>query len=271
MTVMLAIFDWRSIAVLRRNMMVYLRNWRTAFLPPAMEPVVFFLAFGLGLGSHLGSIAYGGREVSYATWIAPGLLAHATFSVPFFEALYSAYVRMFYQKTWDGILATQVEMRHIYWGEVLWAGMRGVLNGTVVALVIAIFQFVGAIEISWGWMPLLPLIGGAAGWSFAAFGLIFTAVVPAIDHMNYPTFLIGLPLTLVSSTYFPVEADSLPMRLLVACNPVYQLAETYRALLVGGYPDWHLLGLLLSAGLLLTLCTPIAHRLLRRRVLGAGA
>jgi lipooligosaccharide transport system permease protein len=263
-----SILDWRSLAVLRRNMLVYLRNWRTAFLPPAMEPVVFFLAFGLGLGSHMGGLQYAGREISYATWVVPGLLAHATFSTPFFEALYSAYVRMFYQKTWDGMLATQIEMRHIYWGEVLWAGLRGVFNGAVVALVICIFELVGAIDISLGWMPLLPLVGGAAGWSFAAFGLIFTAIVPAIDHMNYPVFLIGLPLTLVSSTYFPIETDILPLRLLVWCNPVYHLAETYRALLVTGAPSWHLLGLLVSAGGLLLLCTPIVQRLLRRRVLG---
>ena len=44
-----AVADWRSWAVFRRNALVFLRNWRTAVIPPAMEPVIFFLAFGIGL------------------------------------------------------------------------------------------------------------------------------------------------------------------------------------------------------------------------------
>ena len=43
-----AVADWRSWAVFRRNAFVFFRNWKTAFLPPVMEPIVYFLAFGLG-------------------------------------------------------------------------------------------------------------------------------------------------------------------------------------------------------------------------------
>ncbi|MCA9629329.1 MAG: hypothetical protein KC766_16760, partial [Myxococcales bacterium] len=116
----LEVLDWRSLAVLRRNALVYLRNWRTAFFPPAMEPVVFFLAFGLGLRGYVGDLNYRGATISYATYVAPGLIAYTAFGTPFYESLYSAYVRMFYQKTWDGILATQVELPHLVWGEILW-------------------------------------------------------------------------------------------------------------------------------------------------------
>jgi hypothetical protein len=73
MSTLFAIFDWRSIAVLRRNALVYFRNWKTAFFPPAMEPVIFFVAFGLGLGTYVGSLAYDGTDVPYATWVAPGV------------------------------------------------------------------------------------------------------------------------------------------------------------------------------------------------------
>ncbi|MBC7172356.1 MAG: hypothetical protein H5U40_08025, partial [Polyangiaceae bacterium] len=120
-----AIADWRSRAVLRRNARVYLRNWKTAFFPPALEPLLFFVAFGLGLGSYVGSLEYAGHDVAYASWVVPGLLTYTAFTTAFYEGLYSSYVRMFYQKTFDGILATQVDMPHIVWGEVLWCGMRG--------------------------------------------------------------------------------------------------------------------------------------------------
>jgi len=51
-------------------------------------------------------------------------------------------------------------------------------------------------------------------------------------------------------------------------NPVYQLAECARGLLVLGNPGPHLLGLLGSTALFLVPCTLLAVRLTRRRVLG---
>lgn len=266
--VLSAIADWRSLAVLRRNAMVYLRNWRTVFLPPAMEPVVFFLAFGLGLGSYVGQLQYQGHAIAYATYVAPGLLAYTAFSTPFFEALYSSYVRMFYQKTWDGMLATQVELHHIVWGEVLWAGCRGMLNTAVVALVLGLFHLFGLIHIHWPLLVLTPLIACVAGWAFGAAALVFTAIVPSIDHMNYPVFLLAVPLGLVSNTYFPVPTHHPVVAVLVRLNPVYHLAETFRAMLVNGLPDAHLWGLLVTVTVLLIAATLVSQRLLRRRVLG---
>ena len=71
---------------------------------------------------------YGGTMINYATYVAPGLIAYTGFGTPYYEALYSAYVRMFYQKTWDGILATQVELPSVVWGEILWGAVRGMVN-----------------------------------------------------------------------------------------------------------------------------------------------
>lgn len=264
----LAMLDWRSWAVLRRNAMVYLRNWRTAFVPPAFEPLVFFVALGLGLRSYVGGIEHAGREIDYATYVSAGILSYACFTTPYFEGLYSAYVRMFYQKTWDGILGTQVELRHIMWGEILWAGMRGMMNAFAVVLVLAGIHAAGLIEIRWWWLPLLPPIGMVAGWAFGCVALIFTAIVPSIDHMNYPVFLVGMPLALVSNTYFPMPVEYPLVAALAAVNPVYHLSETFRAVLVGGGVGASLLGLALTTAAYLAVCVPLVHRLMRRRVLG---
>jgi lipooligosaccharide transport system permease protein len=263
-----AFADWRSWAVFRRNARVYLRNWRTAFLPPAMEPVIYLLAFGLGLASYVETVPWNGRELSYTQFIAPGLVAYAAFSTPFFEALYSAYVRMFYQKTWDGILATQVELHHLVWGEILWAGARGAMNSTVVTIVLGVFNAIGFIDIAWPWLFVMPFACGIVGCAFAALALTFTAIVPSIDHMNYPAFLIGLPIGFVSNTFFPAPADNAVVRVLMEINPVYHLAETCRSLLVTGTVGVQALKLVLSAFVLLAIVIPIVLRLMRRRVLG---
>lgn len=264
-----ALFDWRAGAVLRRNAQVYLRNWRTAFIPPALEPVIFFFAFGLGLGSYVEGLQFDGRVVDYPSYVAAGLLAFTAFGTPFYEALYSSYVRMFYQKTWDGLLATQVELSHILWGEVLWAGTRGMINAGIVALVLCGFDLAGMIDIHLQALPLLLPALMLAGCAFAAFGLVFTAIVPSIDHINYATFLIGMPISLLSNTYFPIQPTSTWLMTLMQINPVYHLAETLRAILLSNRIDApHLLRLGLSAGILLVVCMLAVNRLMRRRLFG---
>lgn len=264
-----AAFDWRSWAVLRRHSLVFLRNWRTAVIPPAMEPVIFLLAFGIGLSGHVEAMSYQGTPIDYATYVSAGLIAYTGFGTPYYEALYSAYVRMFYQKTWDGILATQVELPSVVWGEILWAALRGMANVSIVSAVILVCDLIGVVDVEARWLVLMPLLAFVVGCAVASFALIFTAVVPAIDHMNYPVFLIGWPVSLVSNTFFPIEPRSSALRAIMQSNPVYHLAECARGLLVNGNPGMHLTGLLVSSAVLLVPCTLLAVRLTRRRVLGA--
>lgn len=263
-----AIADWRSRAVLFRNARVYLRNWKTAFFPPAFEPLIFFVAFGLGLGSYVGSLDYAGKAVDYASWVAPGLLTYAAFTTSFYEGLYSSYVRMFYQKTFDGILVTQVDMRHIVWGEVLWCGLRGMMNGIVVSVVLVACVALDLLDVSLVGLLFVPLLAFVVGWAFGAFALVFTALVPSIDHMNYPVFVVGVPLSLLSNTYFPVPRESALVRLLLDLNPVYHFVGAARALLLGGPVLPALAALTLSTAGFLVLMITLAHRLMHRRVLG---
>lgn len=263
-----AVLDWRARAVLVRNALVYLRNWRTAFFPPAMEPLVMFFTLGLGLGNYV-SFGAGSQHagVDYPSFLGPGLMAYTAFSTPFFEGLYSAYVRMFYQKTWDGLLSSQVEMRHIVWGEILWAGLRGAMNVGVVALVLLGLDRASVIHLQVAWLPLAPLFAFPLGCACGALALIFTAIVPSIDHMNYPTFLVGVPLGFVSDTYFPVDPANPVLAALVNLNPVRHFARTLRALLLGGDVAPSLLGLCLTVLGWLVVCATVAHRRVKARVL----
>lgn len=269
LSLLLAVLDWRSWAVLSRNLRVFLRNFRTAMVPPAMEPLIFFGAFGLGLGGYVGSLAYAGRSVPYATWVAPGMLAFGAFATPFYDALYGAYVRMFYQKTWDGILATQVELPHLLWGEVLWGGARSVLNLSIVCVVISGLDLAGFVELHLATMPLVLGLGFVGGCVFSAFGLVFVALVPAIDHMNYPVFLVGTPLSLVSNTYFPADQASPELAAFLEANPLYHLAESFRTLLVLGRPTYHLAAFLGEALVILVVCYLFALRFTRKRMFEA--
>jgi lipooligosaccharide transport system permease protein len=129
-----AALHWQSRAVVLRHLRVYLHNWHTAFLPPVGEPVTMLLAFGLGVGGYVANLDYQGRPVDYLTYVAPGLLAYATFTTAVFQSLFGAFIRMRYQRTWDGQLTTQVDLRHVVWGEVLWAALLATIYVTTPGL-----------------------------------------------------------------------------------------------------------------------------------------
>jgi lipooligosaccharide transport system permease protein len=245
---------------------VYLRNWHTAFLPPAVEPVTMLVAFGIGLGGYVATLPWQGRPVEYLTYVAPGLLAYATFMTAIFQSLFAAFIRMRYQRTWEGQLTTQVALPHVVWGEVLWAGLLATMYVAIVALVLAALRMAGLLAIEVALLPVLLPIVFVAGCAFAALGLCFTAIVPTIDHMNLPVFLLVLPMGMLSSTYFPLAHPWLVGLNLV--NPLHHLAEAFRGLLIGGPVLGHLAGVLGLSALMLGVLVPLDLRLLRRRVLG---
>jgi lipooligosaccharide transport system permease protein len=259
-------FEWQSRAVLGRHLRVYFSDWPIKVLPPALEPVTMLTAFGLGLGAYMDAIQWRGRAVSYLSFVAPGMLAYAAFMTPFFQALFAAFIRMHYQRTWEGQLTTQIEMRHVVWGEIFWAALLGTLYVTVVATVLALMRLAGVLDFELWRLPLVVPIAFVAGCAFAAVALCFTALIPTIDHMNLPIFLLVLPLGFASATYFPLEHPTVIA--IATLNPLYHLAEGVRGLLLDGPIAWHLTVLGAECALVIGVLVPLDTRLLRRRVLG---
>jgi len=261
-----AAFEWQSWAVVARHLRVYMRNWHTAFLPPAVEPVTMLVAFGVGLGGYVATLTWQGRPIEYMNYVAPGLLAYATFMTAIFQSLFAAFIRMRFQRTWEGQLTTQVALPHVVWGEVLWAGLLSTMYVVIVSAVLTGLHAGGFLHIRIALLPaLLPLVF-IAGCGFAALGLCFTAIVPTIDHMNLPVFLLVLPMGMLSSTYFPLAHPVLAA--LSVVNPLHHLAQVFRGVLLGGPVAGHLAGVLILSALLLGILVPLDLRLLRRRVLG---
>ena len=263
-------FDWQSRAVLARHLRVHLRNWHTTALPPVFEPLVMLLAFGVGLGGQISQLTWAGEPIEYLSYLAPGILAYTAFMTAFFQSLFSAYMRMHFQKSWEGQLTTQVRLKHVIWGEALWAASLATFYALIVCLVLLGFGLVGVLHLHWGWLPLaLPLLFITA-LAFSAVGLLFTALLPSIGHMGLPVFLVILPLGFASSTCFPLP-EVRWLHAIVQISPLHHLAEGLRWLLLRGEPTWHLAATAALSVLILLILLPIGLRLLRKRVFGDGS
>jgi len=251
----------RFLAIWYRNWVVYLKTWLISFMPPLLEPILYIAAFGVGFRNLIGDVAYHGGSVSYVAFIAPALVASGIMNSSFFETTYSSFVRMYYLKTFDAIMAAPVSVEEVITGEIVWGATRSVMTSIIIAGVLAMF---GLISVPWAVMLVpLALLGGLG---FGALGMIFTGVVANIELFNLPSFLLITPMFLFSGTFFPL--DTLPgwAQHVALALPLTHLTILARA--IGfGYPDDP--RLLWSVGYLVVfaaICFPIALLLMRRRL-----
>ncbi|PLX74096.1 MAG: ABC transporter permease [Desulfuromonas sp.] len=250
----------RAFRVWQRNFSIYKKNWKISFIPPLLEPLFYILAFGVGLAVMVGELIFNGEHLTYTTFIAPALVAVAIMYNAFFETTYNSFVRMYYQKTFDALLATPLNLEEIILGEILWAATKSVIAAGLMTVVISLcgfFECPGALLL----IPL-ALLGGLV---FAALGMICTALVPGIETFNLPIFLGITPMFLFSGTFFPLQnlpewaqtvAKFLPLTHLVA------LVRGSSLQLFSGELWFSLLYLLVAALLLI----PLAIALMVRRI-----
>ena len=175
--------------------MVFTRTWKVNFFPPFIEAFLYLSAIGLGIGSYIGVI----DGIPYVNFIAPAILAISVMNSAFFECTYGSYVRMYYQKSFDAMIATPLSIEDVIAGELLWGATRSVMYVTIMLPVLAAF---GVISFPASLLAIpLAFLGGLM---FAGIGMCFTAITPSIDTLNYPVFLFITPMTLFSGTFFPL-------------------------------------------------------------------
>ncbi len=220
--------SWRFFRVWKRNLVTYQRIWKVNFITPLLEPLFYVTAFGLGFAGLIGDVVYGGTHMSYVRYIAPALLAAAVMNNAFFETTYTSFVRMYYQNTFDGILATPISLEEVIVAEIVWAATKATGAAMVMLTVLGLFglvTFPGALMV----VPL-AFFGGLA---FASVGMFFTGIIPTIDMFNLPVFLFITPMFLFSGTFFPVSNLPTWARPLALAFPLHHLVELFRRFCVG--------------------------------------
>lgn len=216
-----------------RNFEVFMKTYKVNFLPPFFEPLLYLFALGYGLGTYVGDI----DGVSYPRFIAPALIAISIMNSSFFECTYGSYMRMYYQKTFDAIIATPLNIEEVIAGEILWGATRSFINATIMLVVIAAF---GIIDLRYS-LLIIPF-SFLAGALFASIGMCFTAISPNITAINYPTFLFITPMFLFSGTFFPLSLMPIPIQYFaIAFLPLTHVVSIVRALTLANLNEFMIL------------------------------
>jgi lipooligosaccharide transport system permease protein len=185
-----------ALSVWRRNATMYRRTWKSNLLPNFFEPVFYLTAIGIGVGAYIEGM--GG--VSYAEFLAPGLVCVAAMNGASFEVTYNIFVRLTFEKTYDAMLTTPIEADDVLTGELLWAMTRVAIYGGIFFVVLALFGLAPLPRALLA-LPVIPL----AGLLFASLGLAFSLRVTAIEHFSFYFTLFLTPLFLFSDVFFPLK------------------------------------------------------------------
>ena len=251
----------RFIRIWQRNLTVYQESWKVNFLPPLLEPFFYLLAFGIGFSGMISSVSYASREVSYVRFIAPALVAINIMNNAFFENTFGSFVRMYYQKTFDAMMATPLNAEEIITGEIVWGATKAVI-GTVIML--TVISFFGLVSYPAGILIVFAAFLG--GIAFGSTAMFFTGIVERIELFNLPIFLFITPMFLFSGTFFPITGLPVWVQYFALLLPLTHLVNLVRSLSFGIFN----LELVISLGYLIVFCLimfPLAIFKMRRRLI----
>jgi lipooligosaccharide transport system permease protein len=206
--------------VMSREVANFRTFWKATTFSSVLEPVVYLLAFGLGLGATIVDRVEG---LDYVEFVGTGMVATAVIFSSALPAMFGTFVKERFQRTYDAILAAPVDVEELVTAEMLWIGIRAGFYGCFPLVVTMAF----GLDPSPG-MLLVPLFCFITALGWAAFGIFVAGSVAKIDQFNYVTTLVITPLFLVAGTFFPI--DDLPEGLQVAAqlNPLHHLVELVR-------------------------------------------
>jgi lipooligosaccharide transport system permease protein len=250
----------RALKLVQRNTLAYRHYWM-AFVSGFFEPLFYLGAVGFGLGRFVGTVEYGGVELEYVSFLAPGMLAASAFNGALFDGFFSPFFKLNWMKTYDGIITTPVNVSDIAVGEVMWALIRGTIYATGFLLVMLAL---GLIHSLWAILALpAVMISGAA---LASGAMVMTAKTKEISSLEKVMTLIVMPMFLFSGTFFPVAQYPGWLRPIVQMTPLYHAASLLRALTTGRVNAGQLVDLAYLVAMFF-LCSALTIRFMRRRLI----
>ncbi len=222
-----ASYAGRSRVLLERSALVSRRGW-LVFVSGFFEPVFYLVAMGQGLGSLVGALpGPDGTPISYAAFIAPGLLAASAMNGAVFDSTFNVFFKLKYAKLYDAMLATPLGPVDIALGEIGWALIRGGLYALGFLTVMAGF---GLLTSPWALLALPAAL--VVAFAFAAVGMAATSFMRSWQDFDLVTLAV-LPMFLFSTTFYPLSVYPPVLQTVVQCLPLYHAVELMRGLTTG--------------------------------------
>lgn len=223
----------RALRLVERNYRIYKKRW-LMFVSGFFEPLFYLLSIGIGLNHLVGTIAVGHQVVSYAAFVAPGMLATSAMNGAIIDSMFNPFFRLKVSHSYDSLLATPLDVNDVALGETLWALARAALY----ALSFLLCMILLGDARTW-WVILCWPASILASFTFSCLGLAACTYLRSWLDFDLVA-VVQLPLFLFSATFFPISLYPAWLGAIVALSPLYQSAALLRGIDFGQF-DWIML------------------------------
>jgi lipooligosaccharide transport system permease protein len=220
-----------TMRVVEARLLTYKRTWRFGLTTSFVNPVLFLLGMGVGLGSIVdkgASATASLHGVDYLTFLAPGLLAATAMQVAAGEATYPVLASVKWNPVYRGMLATPLGVGDLVAGQLTWIGLRLIQSSVLFLIVMALF---GAIE-----SPLAIFAVPAAVLTGLAFGAPICAYSASIERDTGLSTVLRfgiIPMFLFSGTFYPISQLPTAFEWIAYLTPLWHGVELCRTLCLG--------------------------------------
>jgi lipooligosaccharide transport system permease protein len=213
-------FISRIYSIWNRHLAVYTKNLFSNGFPPFVEPLIFLAGIGLGLGVFIKEM----DGVPYIQFLASGLLITTSMFTSAFECSYGTFIRLEFDKVYDGMIAAPLTVNNLLSGEILWAGTKGFFFSLAVLCIIFAFGIIRTPALF-----LVPLAGFLTGLMFSSLSLLITSFVKSIDQYNFYFSGFLSPMFFFSGVVFPISNLPYPMKIIAEFIPLTHPVRIARA------------------------------------------
>ncbi|WGM88854.1 MAG: ABC transporter permease [Candidatus Bathyarchaeum tardum] len=222
---------WVDLRVLRRR-------WVRTLSTSLINPLLYLVAFGFGLGQGINFDGY-----SYLEFVIPGIIALTSMSVSFGGAGQKLNVDRLFFRSFDECLMSPVSVYSIIIGKALIGVVRGLFTST--AFLLVGFLLSPTLHIDLAFMTVLVL----ACFVFSFFGVLVSFLAKSHQDMSTVSSLVLLPMTFLSGTFFSLTQIPEALKIVLYFLPLTHASESLRAItLQQAFPWLSIVALLCYAG-----------------------
>ncbi|WP_042663503.1 ABC transporter permease [Haloferax sp. ATB1] len=205
-------------ALLRREVLRFVRRPRNTFVPPFITNVLYFSVFGVILGERINEIA----GVPYILFILPGLIVLGAVSNAFENASFSIFHGR-WNRYIEEALTSPLSYTSMVGAYVLSSATRGVLVGALVALIGMVFTTVGVAQPFYlvAFMLVITLL-------FAGLGVVGGLWADDFDDLTMMNQFILRPLVFFGGVFYSLNEIPATFQQASLLNPMIYMVNGVR-------------------------------------------
>ena len=222
-----AMYAGRPQVLLERGWLAFRSSTWVPVFTGFVEPVLFLLAFGYGMGNLVGDISTSSTNIDYTMFIAPGLLATSAMNGAIYDSTWNVFWKLNESKLYKTMLSTPLGPLDIALGEIIWALLRGLVYSIGFLTVVTVLGLTPSF-----WAVLAIPAASLVAFGFASFGMAITSFFKTYQQMGFVNFVL-LPMTLFSGSLYPISIYPDWLEKLIMALPLWHGIELVRAFWFG--------------------------------------